>query len=204
LTEVLPRKVPNESFVVMTLNTWKRQGAYKARLRLMAEEIGRLDPDILLLQECFAAAELGYDTTAAPAGATGFHSASWAGFARKHPPSDGQAGAAGTNLLMMDTARLHHWCRHGRPDEYHRARRHFLPHFYLRDGCWLGARHRSHGRHRWPDQIFQMAAADGHRSRAAASSVYAKETWRDNVCALMGLVAGHRRRSMTACSRSIS
>ena len=79
LTEVLPEKVPDEALVVMTLNTWKGDGAYRARLRLMAEEVRRLDPDILLLQECFAAPELGQDTTAALAGATGFHSASWPG-----------------------------------------------------------------------------------------------------------------------------
>jgi endonuclease/exonuclease/phosphatase family metal-dependent hydrolase len=74
-----PRKIPTEPLVVMTLNTWKGDGAYGARLRLMAEEVGRLDPDILLLQECFAAPELGHDTAAALAGATGSHSASWPG-----------------------------------------------------------------------------------------------------------------------------
>jgi endonuclease/exonuclease/phosphatase family metal-dependent hydrolase len=76
---VLTRKITNDALVVMTLNTWKGDGAYRARLRLMAEEIGRLDPDILLLQECFAAPGLGHDTEAALGRATGFHSVNWAG-----------------------------------------------------------------------------------------------------------------------------
>jgi endonuclease/exonuclease/phosphatase family metal-dependent hydrolase len=68
-----------ESLVVVTLNSWKGDGAYRARLRLMTEEIRRLDADILLLQECFAAPELGCDTAAALAGAAGFHTARWDG-----------------------------------------------------------------------------------------------------------------------------
>src|SRR5271163_3180640 len=79
LTEVLHGKISDEALVVVTLNTWKGDGAYSARLRLMVEEVGRLDPDILLLQECFAAPELGHDTTAALAGAIGFHSVNWPG-----------------------------------------------------------------------------------------------------------------------------
>jgi endonuclease/exonuclease/phosphatase family metal-dependent hydrolase len=74
-----PGKTSHESLTVMTLNSWKGDGAYKARLGLMVEEVTRLDPDILLLQECFVAPALGYDTAAALAGAMGFHSASWAG-----------------------------------------------------------------------------------------------------------------------------
>jgi hypothetical protein len=79
LTEVLHGKISDEALVVVTLNTWKGDGAYSARLRLMVEEVGQLDPDILLLQECFAAPELGHDTAAALAGAMGFQSANWPG-----------------------------------------------------------------------------------------------------------------------------
>ncbi len=100
LTEVLPRTVPGESLVVMTLNTWKGDGAYKARLRLMAEEVGRLDPDILLLQECFVAPDLGYDTGAALAGATGFHSARWAG-REKVRPCDGAEAVSTSGLAVL-------------------------------------------------------------------------------------------------------
>ena len=40
---------------VITLNTWKCDGRYRDRLRLMAAEAKRLSPDILLLQEAFSA-----------------------------------------------------------------------------------------------------------------------------------------------------
>ena len=108
LTEVLPRKVPNNSLVVMTLNTWKGDGAYKARLRLMAEEIGRLDADILLLQECFAAPVLGCDTTAALAGAMGFHSASWAG-RRKIRLCEGAEAISTSGLAVLSRHPIRRW-----------------------------------------------------------------------------------------------
>jgi endonuclease/exonuclease/phosphatase family metal-dependent hydrolase len=107
-TEVLPRKILNESLVVMTLNTWKGDGAYKARLRLMAEEVGRLDPDILLLQECFAAPGLGHDTTAALAGATGFHSARWAG-RRKVRLCEGAEAVSTSGLAVLSRHPIRKW-----------------------------------------------------------------------------------------------
>lgn len=51
-----------ESFSVVTLNTWKCDGAYRERLALMARELAALAPDVLLLQEVFVAPELGADT----------------------------------------------------------------------------------------------------------------------------------------------
>jgi endonuclease/exonuclease/phosphatase family metal-dependent hydrolase len=108
LTEVLPRKVPNESLAVVTLNTWKGDGAYNARLRLMAEEVGRLDPDILLLQECFAAPELGCDTTVALACATGFHSASWAG-RRKARLCEGAEAVSTSGLAVLSRHPIRRW-----------------------------------------------------------------------------------------------
>jgi endonuclease/exonuclease/phosphatase family metal-dependent hydrolase len=107
-TEVLSREVPNESLEVMTLNTWKGDGAYKARLRLMAEEVSRLDPDILLLQECFAAPELGYDTAAALAGATGFHLASWAG-RRKTRLCEGAEPVSTSGLAVLSRHPIRKW-----------------------------------------------------------------------------------------------
>jgi endonuclease/exonuclease/phosphatase family metal-dependent hydrolase len=92
----------------MTLNTWKGDGAYKARLRLMAEEVGRLDPDILLLQECFAAPDLGHDTTAALAGATGFHSVSWPG-RRKVRLCEGAEAVSTSGLAVLSRHPIRQW-----------------------------------------------------------------------------------------------
>ena len=108
LTEVSPSTVANESLVVMTLNTWKGDGAYKARLRLMAEEVGRLDLDILLLQECFAAPELGHDTTAALAGATGFHSANWAGRSKVRL-CEGAEAVSTSGLAVLSRHPIRRW-----------------------------------------------------------------------------------------------
>jgi endonuclease/exonuclease/phosphatase family metal-dependent hydrolase len=40
---------------IITLNTWKCDGEYRVRLRLIAEGLAALKPDIILLQECFLA-----------------------------------------------------------------------------------------------------------------------------------------------------
>ena len=54
---------------VVTLNTWKNEGDYPRRLRLMAEGVAALNPDIVCLQECFVGA--GRDTAATLAAALG-------------------------------------------------------------------------------------------------------------------------------------
>ncbi len=46
---------PPVGITVVTLNSWKGDGRYRDRLRLMAAEAKRLSPDILLLQEAFSA-----------------------------------------------------------------------------------------------------------------------------------------------------
>lgn len=51
-----------ETFSVITLNTWKCDGAYRDRLALMARELAALAPDVVLLQEVFVAPEIGADT----------------------------------------------------------------------------------------------------------------------------------------------
>ena len=56
--------MPADPFTVCTLNTWKCDGRYRDRLGLMAAEARRLVPDVLLLQEAFAAPALGLDTAA--------------------------------------------------------------------------------------------------------------------------------------------
>jgi endonuclease/exonuclease/phosphatase family metal-dependent hydrolase len=58
---------------VVTLNTWKCDGAYRRRLQLMAEGLGRLEADIVLLQEVFVAADSSLDTGRFIAGRLGLH-----------------------------------------------------------------------------------------------------------------------------------
>lgn len=45
---------------IATLNTWKNEGDYPRRLRLMAEGLRALQADVICLQECFAGG--GHDT----------------------------------------------------------------------------------------------------------------------------------------------
>lgn len=62
---------------IVTLNTWKNDGDYARRLPLMRDGLLAMAPDVVCLQECFAAegfdtaawlaAELGLDLCAAPA-----------------------------------------------------------------------------------------------------------------------------------------
>lgn len=47
---------------IVTLNTWKNEGDYPRRLRLMCEGLDALSPDVVCLQEAFIAA--GHDTAA--------------------------------------------------------------------------------------------------------------------------------------------
>jgi len=45
----------NNQLSIITLNTWKCDGEYRVRLRLMTEGLAAIKPDIILLQECFTA-----------------------------------------------------------------------------------------------------------------------------------------------------
>lgn len=56
---------------IVTLNTWKCDGDYDRRLVRMADGLGALVPDVVCLQECFAAPTEGADTARALAQATG-------------------------------------------------------------------------------------------------------------------------------------
>lgn len=51
-------------FSLLTLNTWKCDGDYLARLPLMAQGIRELAPDVVFLQEAFSAPGQNYDTAA--------------------------------------------------------------------------------------------------------------------------------------------
>lgn len=50
---------------IVTLNTWKNEGDYPRRLRLICDGLAELEPDVVCLQESFAGA--GQDTAAAVA-----------------------------------------------------------------------------------------------------------------------------------------
>lgn len=56
---------------VVTLNTWKGDGAYAARLDAMARGLAELRPDLVALQECLTAPEQGLDTARVLAEALG-------------------------------------------------------------------------------------------------------------------------------------
>lgn len=55
---------------IVTLNTWKNEGDYRRRLQLMGDGLLALAPDIVCLQECFAAD--GVDTAGRLASELGF------------------------------------------------------------------------------------------------------------------------------------
>lgn len=60
---------------LVTLNTWKCDGAYARRLELMTEGLATLKPDVVALQEVFAAPGLGADTAVVLADALSMRSA---------------------------------------------------------------------------------------------------------------------------------
>lgn len=60
---------------IVTLNTWKGEGDYPARLKAMGTVLAQLDPDVVALQECLLAPAAGLDTAAALAARLGFHHA---------------------------------------------------------------------------------------------------------------------------------
>jgi endonuclease/exonuclease/phosphatase family metal-dependent hydrolase len=58
---------------LVTLNTWKNEGQYAARVDAMAAQLAALDADIIALQECFFCPDTGEDTAARLAEAAGLH-----------------------------------------------------------------------------------------------------------------------------------
>jgi endonuclease/exonuclease/phosphatase family metal-dependent hydrolase len=76
---------------VITLNTWKNDGDYRRRLPRMRDGLASLAPDVVCLQECFAAA--GIDTAAWLAQALGFelHAAPARAKIRRHDGRDLQS-----------------------------------------------------------------------------------------------------------------
>jgi endonuclease/exonuclease/phosphatase family metal-dependent hydrolase len=56
---------------IISYNTWKNEGPYADRLAAMSAGLGRLDPDVVLLQECFRTPGGEADTAAALAASLG-------------------------------------------------------------------------------------------------------------------------------------
>ena len=61
-------------FRLVTLNTWKCDGAYRQRMALMAPGLRALAPDAVALQECFVADDGSADTAGLLCAATGLRS----------------------------------------------------------------------------------------------------------------------------------
>lgn len=59
------------SFSLLTINSWKCDGAYAQRMRLLAQGLIDLAPDVVALQEAFTAGDGSADTAARLAAATG-------------------------------------------------------------------------------------------------------------------------------------
>lgn len=63
---------------VVSLNTWKADGPYRARLAAMAEQLRALEPDVVCLQEAFLAVDGSLSTPRALAAALGMNHATYA------------------------------------------------------------------------------------------------------------------------------
>jgi endonuclease/exonuclease/phosphatase family metal-dependent hydrolase len=55
-----------ESINIITINTWKGEGNYSTRVEHLANELKRLDADIIAWQECFRCKEKEEDTQKYP------------------------------------------------------------------------------------------------------------------------------------------
>lgn len=73
---------------IVTLNTWKNEGLYLRRLQLMGDGLREMAPDVVCLQECFAAE--GFDTAGGLAAELGLvaHEASARRKVRRHQGRD--------------------------------------------------------------------------------------------------------------------
>ena len=63
----------SERDTVVTINTWKGEGAYRERLASLVEGLAELWPSVVALQESFVCAEGGADTARTLASALGMH-----------------------------------------------------------------------------------------------------------------------------------
>jgi endonuclease/exonuclease/phosphatase family metal-dependent hydrolase len=92
--------VSSGQLTIVTLNTWKNGGNYPRRLQLMADQLKALAPDLVALQEVFAAPEAGAhtgDTLAAALAMDHIHEAARPG-QRRHE-EDEVKSTSGLSLL---------------------------------------------------------------------------------------------------------
>ena len=89
----------SDTLTLVTLNTWKNGGEYARRLTLMAQQLAALAPDLVALQEVFAAPEAGAhtgDTLAAALGMSQIHEP-----ARPGPRRHGAVALESTSGLSL-------------------------------------------------------------------------------------------------------
>lgn len=68
------RKVATAAEIkIITINTWKCDGDYRARMQILARQLKDLDPDIVACQECFQSDEADADTLKFLAAELGMH-----------------------------------------------------------------------------------------------------------------------------------
>jgi endonuclease/exonuclease/phosphatase family metal-dependent hydrolase len=84
---------------IVTLNTWKNDGNYARRLALMANQLAALAPDLVVLQEVFAAPEAGAHTGDALAAALAMHQIHET--ARPGPRRHGEGAVESTSGLSL-------------------------------------------------------------------------------------------------------
>jgi endonuclease/exonuclease/phosphatase family metal-dependent hydrolase len=85
---------------LVTLNTWKCDGAYVQRLAAMEAGLASLAPDVIALQEVFAAPDTGYDTAAYLARSLGMEAAVLP-LRRKIRVVDGQPVVSASGLAVL-------------------------------------------------------------------------------------------------------
>lgn len=93
---------------IVTLNTWKCDGPYRQRLGLMAEGLGALAPDVLLLQEAFATDDGQAETAAFLARALDMEVVV-APARRKHRLFEGQSRLSTSGLALLCRQPLRSW-----------------------------------------------------------------------------------------------
>lgn len=86
---------------IVTLNTWKNEGHYATRLRLMAEGLATLDPDVVCLQEAFSAK--GFDTAATLGMSLGLHVAAQPARAKPRRTPEGWIESASGLAILSRT-----------------------------------------------------------------------------------------------------
>jgi endonuclease/exonuclease/phosphatase family metal-dependent hydrolase len=87
-------------FCLVTLNTWKCEGAYRQRLALAAKELNGLRPDVVALQECFQADGANADTANWLATHGGLHAARVQA-RRKHRAIEGSLVPSSSGTAML-------------------------------------------------------------------------------------------------------